>query len=128
MCGSRGTAPLLPKHLVFSFKYYDCTNPNFGPSHAKDGYLKSLLERFRDLCQLPLAEFMQYHKAVRSHSIVFAETSEPDGFAHIRNTALWENTARQFEVSKSQHGRVHGFMIDPVFFVVWIDPDHKLYS
>jgi hypothetical protein len=23
---------------------------------------------------------------------------------------------------------VHGFFLDDVFFVVWLDPDHKLYN
>jgi hypothetical protein len=26
------------------------------------------------------------------------------------------------------HGRVHGILLDDTFFVVWLDPGHKLYA
>lgn len=32
----------------------------------------------------------------------------------------------QFSISKA-NGRVHGFLIENVFYVVWLDPDHNLY-
>jgi hypothetical protein len=25
------------------------------------------------------------------------------------------------------HGRVHGFLIDEIFYIVWLDPEHLLY-
>ena len=28
----------------------------------------------------------------------------------------------------NQHGRVHGILIDEVFYVVWLDPEHRLYQ
>ncbi len=33
----------------------------------------------------------------------------------------------QFSLSSNEHGRVHGFFIDEVFYIVWLDPDHLLY-
>jgi hypothetical protein len=30
-------------------------------------------------------------------------------------------------LTANEYGRVHGFFLDEVFYVVWLDPDHKLY-
>jgi len=37
------------------------------------------------------------------------------------------DTPYQFSLSSNEHGRVHGFLIDEVFYIVWLDPDHQLY-
>lgn len=66
-------------------------------------------------------------KQVRNHKIDFAATSEPTGFTTL-NKQLRSKEPWQFEITKSQHGRVHGILIDDVFFVVWIDPCHNLYA
>jgi hypothetical protein len=34
----------------------------------------------------------------------------------------------QLTISTNEHGRIHGFFILDVFYVVWLDPDHELYS
>ena len=34
----------------------------------------------------------------------------------------------EFQISANKHGRVHGFFIGPVFYIVWFDPDHNLFS
>ncbi|QXE21583.1 hypothetical protein B6N60_00260 [Richelia sinica FACHB-800] len=34
----------------------------------------------------------------------------------------------QFQLSSNEYGRVHGFFIENVFYIVWLDPDHLLYS
>jgi hypothetical protein len=38
-----------------------------------------------------------------------------------------DEQAWQFSLSEHESGRVHGFLIDRVFHVVWLDPDHNLY-
>ena len=55
----------------------------------------------------------------------------------LRRSQVTENTfglaqdvgdedAWQFSVSRSSHGRVHGFLIDEVFYIRWLDPEHNL--
>jgi hypothetical protein len=34
----------------------------------------------------------------------------------------------QFSLSANEHGRVHGFLVENVFFIRWLDPDHNLYA
>ena len=39
------------------------------------------------------------------------------------------NTAEPYQFQSSKEtGRVHGFFIDLVFHVVWLDPYHRLYA
>jgi hypothetical protein len=49
-----------------------------------------------------------------------------DGLSGIKPTKLKQ--PHQFSLSSNKHGRVHGFFIDEVFYVVWLDADHLLYS
>jgi hypothetical protein len=60
---------------------------------------------------------------MRNHQIKFSDTSEPNGFKTL-NEQLKDKEAWQFEITKSIHGRVHGILIDDVFYVIWIDPCH----
>ena len=45
----------------------------------------------------------------------------------IRGWEEYDEAAWQFSISANEHGRVHGFLIDNVFYVVWLDPEHRLY-
>ena len=55
------------------------------------------------------------------------ETSEPAGFDHLHQAFREQIVPWQFTITANAHGRVHGFWIDDVFYLVWIDPCHKLY-
>lgn len=114
--------------LAFSFKYLDLSNnPKFVLSNCKDGYLDKLLGRLKDLCSLKVKEFRASHStSLRAHRIAWGETSEPDGFTSL-GPQLREEEAWQFEITANSHGRVHGFLVDDVFYVVWVDPKHQLY-
>ena len=75
--------------LRFSFKHLDLTgNAKFSLTRCRDGYLKTLLERLRDLSRLTAKEFRTSRSsALRSHPIDFSETTEPQGF-HALNEQL----------------------------------------
>lgn len=111
----------------FSFKHLDLAHPKFSIAKQGTAYLHSLLDRLKAISALKVMEFLSNRSsALRVHPIDWADTSEPDGFTHL-NEQLRDLTAYQFQISANAHGRVHGFMIDYVFFVVWLDPDHRLY-
>lgn len=63
---------------------------------------------------------------IRAHRIDFSETSEVGGFTCL-NTQLRGKPAYQFSISANQHGRVHGYIVGQIFYVIWLDPCHKLY-
>jgi hypothetical protein len=128
--GQHISAPKFPRdaEIYFSFKLLDLySNVKFGLRHCGDGYWEKLLVRLRDVCGMRVDDFRGLPtKQVRNHPITFSETSEPDGFKTL-NGQLRDKEAWQFEITKSEHGRVHGILIDEVFYVVWIDPCHNLY-
>ncbi|MDE0332632.1 MAG: hypothetical protein OXL41_12250 [Nitrospinae bacterium] len=114
--------------LRFSFKYLDLVgNAKFSIERCRDGYLKTFLERLRDLSRLTAKEFRTSRsRALRSHAIDFSETTEPQGF-HALNEQLRAEQAWQFQLTANEHGRVHGILLLDTFYVVWIDLDHELY-
>ena len=121
--------PLPPDAIIrLSFKCLDLfSNGKFGIHRCRDGYLQKLLERLKDLSSLTQTEFRTSRSpSLRIHEIDWATTSEPDGFTSL-NEQLRALQAWQFEITRNEHGRVHGFLLEDTFFVVWIDPDHRLY-
>ena len=56
----------------------------------------------------------------------WAKTSEPAGFASLPSH-LQDSPPFEFSLAANKHDRVHGLVIDNIFYVVWVDPDHALY-
>jgi hypothetical protein len=123
--------PAMPppeEDLRFSFKHIDLQQGKFSVDRCRKGYLHCFLDRLRAVCRIRVQEFRTNRSpSLRAHRICFAETSEPNGFAHL-NEQLRAEEAWQFEITSNKHGRVHGLLVDDTFYVVWIDPDHQLYS
>lgn len=85
------------------------------------------MERLKALSGLTNQELLvNRSSALRCHPIKWEDTSET-GFG-LPNEEQLVDTPYQFSLSSNEHGRVHGFLIDTVFYVVWLDPDHLLYS
>lgn len=113
--------------LRFSFKHLDLNNPKFCTSRCKPGYVERLLTRLRDISSFKVQEFRTNRSpSLKAHPIDFSETSETDGFSSLNSQLRYEE-AWQFEITRNEHGRVHGLLIIETFYVVWIDPDHQLY-
>ena len=131
----RGTSHIPPAQkledaqLKFSFKLIDVhSNQNFCVDHCADGYLEKFLVRLRDVCQLSVNDFRtNKSRAIRSHLIDWSETTEPNGFTSL-NQQLRDEEPWQFEITANAHGRVHGVLLGNTFYVVWIDPKHRLYQ
>ncbi|MGI9278211.1 MAG: hypothetical protein ACR2PX_01065 [Endozoicomonas sp.] len=122
------TTPIKEKHVSFSFKHLDLSNNKFSISGKNAQYFYKVLERLKNLSELLPGEIQQNRSnALRAHPIEWKQTSERKGFTTL-NTQLQGQKPYQFQVSANEHGRIHGFFIGPVFHVVWLDPDHKLYS
>ncbi len=114
--------------MSFSFRYF-VHRPPFEVARGSVNYLLALLERLRDLGSLSVLELLSSrHPALRCHRIHWADTTEPAGFAHINAIARSQIVPYQFSLSSNAHGRVHGYFIGDVFYVVWLDPEHQLYA
>lgn len=125
----RGRLPITivpDQFLVFSFRHFT-NHQDLCPDEHPDGYTQKLVERLRALSAWTVKEFCQRHnKTVRNHKITWEETAKADGFDHLPEQ-LKQCEPWQFSVTANEHGRVHGFIIDRTFFVVWLDCNHRLY-
>ena len=121
----------IPNDTVrFTFKYYQTASEKFHANDRDPNYFLTLLERLKNVCTLTATFFRNNGSdALRSHVIGWEETTETDGFSCFNNQLkdYASSHAYQFSVSANAHGRVHGFLIDDLFYVVWLDPTHKLY-
>ena len=116
----------LQKGIAFSYKYLQEYHSKFSIRQRDIQYLIALLSRLRDLSSLSVQELKgNSSKTLRCHSIDWKDTSE-NNFG-IPNEEQLVDVPYQFSISANEHGRVHGFFIGQVFYIVWLDPEHKLY-
>jgi len=87
------------------------------------------VERIKDLSMKPVVELVRQRadRATRFHRIDWKDDWVSECGFGINGMPTLDDEAWQFAVSANQHGRVHGFLIYNLFYVVWLDPDHKLY-
>jgi len=121
----------LPDDLVrFSFKYFYDT-AKFGchavPEGMREPYWVAFMERLKAISSMTINEFRGGRgRALKIHTHKWDHTSEPDGFTQL-NAQLRDYEPWQFCIDRSNYGRVHGFILDEIFYVIWIDPQHQLY-
>ena len=120
MATRQHTAFGLPDHLLrFSFMHLQ-SNRKFGLSDVPDAstYFRQLLQRLQAMSTLRPAEFRTAKdKSLRAHRHDWEATTEPGGYVHL--TADWRRLeAWQFQLSANKHGRVHGILVDEVFYIV----------
>jgi hypothetical protein len=78
----------------------------------------------------PEEDFVNENNNEHRHRIWFPQTSEPEGFAGapgIDPDQLGFLEPWQFSICRESDWRVHGFIVDGTFYVVWLDPNHALY-
>ena len=115
------------KGISFSFKYFKADNDKFSVRNRDTTYLQALLVRLRDLSTLTVQEIINNRsQSLRCHKIVWSDTTE-SGFG-IPNEDQLVDSPYQFQISANEHGRVHGFFIENVFYIVWLDFEHNLYQ
>ena len=111
------------KGFSFSFSCFDRTNSLFNlGGNADDGtvggsWFIDLIECFKSVNSKTISELIgsihDYHPVDWSSANVSAPPDSDQLEYH------------QFRINKSK-GRVIGFLIDGVFYVVWLDPHHNL--
>jgi hypothetical protein len=120
--------PKPPASLGFSFKYLQTQNEKFSVRDRPPNYFIAFLERLRDLSTLTAQKVkMNRSQSLRCHPIKWRETTEPNRFG-IPNEKELVTIPYQFSLSTNDRPRVHGFFIEDVFYIVWLDPNHNLYQ
>src|SRR4051812_27706232 len=102
--------------VVFSFKYLDCGHPEFSYAGKDGSYFVKLIERIRDLSSWKISDLCSHKgKSVRNHEIDWNHPNISQKGFSVPGRSDVDDKAWQFQVSKSL-GRVHGFVIDTIFF------------
>ena len=125
------TKPKLPyngnaiteKSFAFSFACFDRSHKLFNLGDATpDGVVSGkwfldMLDCLKTVSNKNISELRGTIYDLHPIDWSKANTSAPTGFEHLE---YW-----QFRINKSR-GRVIGFKIDNVFYIVWFDPHHNL--
>jgi len=112
--------------ILFNFKHLYCSHEKFDYSECEPHYFHSLLKRFKDISPMTREQLTkaQVKKTLRFHPIDFHQdrvSEENFGLGDDIGEDAW-----QFSLSR-RTGRIHGFFVENVFYIVWLDPGHKLY-
>lgn len=121
---NRIPTPALPADQIkFSFKYLH-PNPPVSQSFP-EGYWAALLGCLREHSGLNHNELVgNRNPSLRAHGIDWDDSNVPGGFDHLPSH-LADVAGFQITISKDVFGRVIGFLIDGVFYVCWLDPNHE---
>lgn len=124
--------PVDERCVRFSFEYLDLDHRRFHLRHCSKPYLDALLKAILRYQTITVDAFTHFDRREHRHPISFSDTSEPNGFGKIdpQREELWTDAAWQFGLRDSANPnpgwRVHGFLSDETFYIVWLDPVHAL--
>jgi hypothetical protein len=111
--------------LSFSFVHFKSDHSEYGLAGKNLEYFLKLIERLKAVSSIPVGELhASQSKALRCHPIDWAGTNEKNGFGIADEDQI---EPMQFSISKTKYGRVMGFFISNVFYIVWLDHDHNVY-
>lgn len=117
------------ERVSFNFKCLCSKVDKFIYQDQESQYFHKVLERLHDLSTMTKKQLIIPQgnpKSLRCHPIDFCDTTE-SCFGLPNEEELYSD-AWQFTITQGAYGRVHGYFIDNVFYVVWLDPKHELYS
>jgi len=116
------------KLLQFSFRHLDLGNERFPLINCPVEFFQRLMERIKTFSNWTVEAFQDQNNNEHRHTIDFRETSEPDGVKSVVDPDQFDyHEAWQFDLCKTELWRVHGILVDDTFFVIWLDPQHRLY-
>ncbi len=126
---SNSAADILGPLLRFSFKFLDLDHELFHYRGREPIYFQRLLDRMKDLSGTPVSALTNArpNAALRFHRIDWQDDRVSVKSFGIRSWEEYDQEAWQFSISANEHGRVHGFLIENVLYVVWLDAEHRLY-
>lgn len=117
--------------LKFSFRHLHSDHPRFGIQECNLEFFSRLFERLQLYSNLSVGDFKDQNNNENRHMIDFDQTTQRDGFAGAPEVDVDQMNSRpawQFAVCAKNRGRVHGFILDDTFYVIWLDPFHRLYG
>ncbi len=125
--------PTYRDRLQFSFRYLDRNHSKFPLKDCSQDFFIALLDKLKEYSEYTEVQFTDENHKERRHKNFWENTSEPDGFRHLDEEVnaeygwqfgLDSRDGQRFDRSKDW--RVHGMLAENIFFVIWLDTNHKL--
>lgn len=109
--------------VIFSFEIFDRNCEYFNLGETCSAWYISLLDVLKEISKYSWKEFVQKYKEGTYDPHQFSKKSlheyKLQDFEEIKDNA-W-----QFRINKSL-GRVHGLLINNIFYIYWLDPHHNM--
>ena len=126
-----GLVPSDSRVLNFAFKHLHMGHQWFALSKCSTDFFEALFRQLKFYEEMSVDEFVQDNNKENRHIIPWETTNLPEGFTHLEPNVAGTETARQFCLHEltphSEHKwRVYGFIDGETFYVVWLDPEHRL--
>lgn len=120
------------KKISFNFRRLQNIADKFDYQNRESSYFNCLINRLCEISKMSRKEMTVInkgcHKGLRCHKIDFKQKRVlANGFGIPSNEELDED-AWQFSLSGNKNGRIHGYFVGNIFFIVWLDPKHNLYK
>jgi hypothetical protein len=132
---ARATVIRNERRLRFSLYYLQLNHPVFILDDCEHTFFLALFQEIARYQQLTVDQFLEPSPAEHRHPLFFEQSRIPNGFPHIdpaNDPELWTDSPWQFAVPGQAGGesswRVHGFIDNVTFYIVWLDPHHRLFA
>lgn len=109
--------------ISFSFKYFNRDKKEFNISGTCVNWFITLVDILKNISELNINELINQRQHYDVHGYKWDELKHKFDFS---DAFLEQAECLQFRLSKSE-GRVHGFVVGNIFYIVWLDPHHNLY-
>jgi hypothetical protein len=125
------SVPGNPKALRFSFKHLQADHERFQASRCETGFFEAMLETLKYYSSMSVDHFVKEDDLEKRHLIIWENTQVPLGFPLVDPDELGTDSAWQFCL-RGKNGkicyawRLHGFLLEEIFYIVWLDSEHKL--
>jgi len=114
------------ENVIFSWHFFDREHELFNCGETDVGWFITLMDTLKKVSQFKFVDFLQQSgKPLRVHGHDWEKLK----VRYPLNDKYFEDIKRhaiQFSLSTG-NGRVHGFHIYNVIYIVWLDPHHNLY-
>ena len=116
------------ERISFNFRRLNPKDTKFDWTCCEVNYFNTLIDRLRNLSNCTRKEMLHTfnQKSLRFHPLNFKDGSLSEKTFGVLSEDV-DDDAWQFELTANKHGRVHGYFVENVFYVVWLDPKHELY-
>ena len=125
-------APPENRPLRFSFKHIDTKHTAFPLSACSGDFLTNFVTALRRYSTFTVEQFADNNNEDHRHTFEFTEELAAswlvDADEELRQELPWQFALCPEQKTPPHSGwRVHGIILEDVFYVVWLDPDHLVF-